>query len=120
MNKQERNKKLAEWRFPLDKRYVSDNIVVYKGDYNEVGDFLNGRHTPIVMDLLTESLDACFKWPVPQALEVLAQRGYVPPIMKLFQLWYDELVSLTGDSSNTQRAALALCLAIEKLIDQDG
>lgn len=62
-------------------------------------------------------LNACFKWLVPQALEMIIEKGYVPPIMKLFQLWYDELVSLTGDSSNVQQAALALCKAIEKLID---
>ena len=67
----------------------------------------------------TESLGACFKSLVPGALKILAKHGYVPPIMKLFQLWYDELVSLAGDSSNVQQASLALCLALEKLVDME-
>ncbi len=53
-------------------------------------------------------LNNLFRYAVPQALKVIAERGYCPPIMKLFQLWYDELVTQTGDSSNIEQAALAL------------
>ena len=65
----------------------------------------------------TKDLNACFNWLVPKALKALEDAGYCPPILKLFQLWYDELVSLTGDSSNVKQSAKALCLAIEELID---
>ncbi len=52
---------------------------------------------------------------VPQALKVIAERGYCPAIMKLFQLWYDELVTQTGDSSNIEQAALALFWALREV-----
>lgn len=73
-------------------------------------------HTPN----FTQFLDACFKHLMPKALEVLKEQGHCPPIVKLFQLWYDELVILTGDSSNIEQAALALCLVFDKLIDQES
>ncbi len=53
-------------------------------------------------------LNNLFLSAVPKALKVIAEKGYCPPIMKLFQLWYDELVTQAGDSSNVERAALAL------------
>ena len=57
-------------------------------------------------------LNNLWEYAVPKALGILAERGYIPPIMKLFQLWYDELVSLTGDSSSVEQGALALFWAL--------
>lgn len=113
MNEQELNKKLAEWAgFRLLYRDLEDGRSWYWVQPS--------GQTQSIQELLPAfpySIDACFKWLVPEALRVIAEKGCCPPIMKLFQLWYDELVSLTGDSGNIQKAALALCLAIEKLID---
>ena len=60
-------------------------------------------------------LNNLFQYAVPRALVILTKQGYVPPIMKLFQLWYDELVTQTGDSSNVQDAAEALFWALDKV-----
>ena len=66
---------------------------------------------------LEDSIDLNNLWEyaVPKALGILAKRGYIPPIMKLFQLWYDGLVSLTGDSSNVEQGALALFWVLDKI-----
>ena len=66
-----------------------------------------------------EALGFLFKYAVPKALEAIAERGYCPPVMKLFQLWYDELVTQTGDSSNIEQAALALFWTV-KFIKEGG
>ncbi len=63
-------------------------------------------------------LDNLFKYAVPKALKIIDERGHCPPIMKLFQLWYDELVTQTGDSSNVEQAARALFLAIYEEVKQ--
>jgi len=103
-----REKKLAEWAgFELDHRFQG----LY---WNTQTKYWEG------WPYFTTDLNACFKHLVPKALAMLIKEGYVPPIMKLFQLWYDELVSLTGDSSNVQQAALALCKAIEKQFGLEG
>lgn len=114
---EERNKKLLIWAgFKLEVKLdegpnMSIPIWIYPdGEWDLESDIPN--FTDPVWGIAH-----CFKWLVPPALEILAKEGYIPPIMKLFQLWYDELVSLTGDSSNVEQAAKALCYAIEKLID---
>lgn len=68
-----------------------------------------GSHLPPI------DLNNLFEYAVPKALDILIKQGYVPPIMKLFQLWFDKLVSLTGDSSNVQYSALALFWALDKV-----
>ena len=107
---QERIKKLAEW---AGFRESGKQWILRQGVHS-LTEIVYAEHE---LPNFTESLDAGFKWLVPPVLILISKQGYVPPIMKLFQLWYDELVSLTGDSSNVSQAALALCLAIEKLID---
>jgi len=111
-NEQELSKKLAEWAGWQDIILAVANYIGYDPQKSQA----KVRYKDLIPNF-TESLDACDKWLVPLSLEILTKQGYCPPIMKLFQLWYDELVSLTGDSSNVQQAALALCLAISKLID---
>ncbi len=77
--------------------------------------------SPIKLAILPIDLNNLFKYAVPQALKVIAERGYCPSIMKLFQLWYDELVTQTGDSSNVEQAALALFWVLDKIRRQsDG
>ena len=65
-------------------------------------------------------LNFLFKYAVPLALEEIAGLGYCPPLMKLFQLWYDSLVSLAGDSNTVEYAGQALRQAIERLIEGGG
>jgi len=65
----------------------------------------------------SEFLDPCFKWLVPKALiQIAFEMGTSIPLayQKLFSLWEQELENAKYD------VALALCLAIEKLIDRDG
>ena len=118
MNEQKLKRKLAK-QSGFKKRWMGcycsmcEGVYIYPSgegsktnDFKDLPDFLN-------------DLNACFKWLVPEALKLLTEKGYIPPVIKLFQLWYDELVSLTGDSSGIQQPALALCLAISKLIERD-
>ncbi len=56
-----------------------------------------------------------FRHAVPIALTKLAKH-HCPPIMKLFQLWYDELVNISGNSSNVEHAAEALFRALYPVI----
>lgn len=115
-----RNKRLAEW-LELDITHKFEPVGV-----NDIRACTKcGAPKPPVFEYcglpdFLHSLDTCFKHLVPKALAMLLKEGYVPPVMKLFQLWYDELVSLTGDSSNVQQAALALCKAIEKQFGLEG
>jgi len=58
-----------------------------------------------------QSLDACFKWVVPKAIVELADIDLTTikeATYKLFQLWAQQ---------DARSHALALCLAIEKLVD---
>ena len=75
-----------------------------------------GANRILDIDLPKLDLNSLFKYAVPKTLKVIAEKGFNPPIMKLFQLWYDELVTIAGNSSDTQYAAQALFLVIEKLI----
>ncbi len=65
-------------------------------------------------------LNNLFKYAVLEALKAIALRGYCPPIMKLFQLWYDELVTQTGDSNNIEQAALALFWVLREVKEKEG
>jgi len=61
------------------------------------------------------SLDACFKWLVEKACNQLADKDISTideAYAKLFQQWIEQMTY--------KQPALALCLAIEKLIDGGG
>ena len=84
MDKQELNKKLAEWS-------------------GEEGNY-------------TQSLDACFKWLVPKlSMTRLAYKYYLCSMTYEATVWAKDGIWREGWSEDN--AALALCLAIEKLID---
>ncbi len=122
MDEQELNKKLAECagfrvNHPTAVEMDRESSILLAGKMCLEERYLFPNNSVGYMPNFPQSLDACFKWLAPIALGTLAKEGYSPPIMKLFQLWYDELVTLSGDSSNVNQAALALCLAIEKLVD---
>jgi len=66
---------------------------------------------------LTQSLDACVKWLVPRAIGVvMAKDGYSSDLAYsiLFRGWLSELVF------DMSHPALALCRAVEKLIDEEA
>ena len=104
MNKQVLNEKLAEWAFPdadtvqVDEEHI---FVVFRDTFRK--QFGNE-----VMYLFTQSLDACFKWLVPK-LEPRLEK------IKALESWLRDYLF----DNPTPEPALALCLAIEKLIDKE-
>ncbi|HUW46153.1 MAG TPA: hypothetical protein VMW50_10220 [Dehalococcoidia bacterium] len=105
------NKKLAEWAGFVDTHRKFSSQSSYRGDAWLHPD---GNEKPLPN--FTESLDACFKWLVPNIRYSLAKR-----IDNRHESWVNEL----GHDILTYYAvadtpALALCLAIEKLIDKEG
>jgi len=99
MNKQKLNKKLAEWAgwtpselkaLTVDRRY-----------------FLGLREIPN----FTQSLDACFEWLWGKAIKMLADTER-EGCEKLLGLWLEE--------PGPPLTPLALCLAIEKLIEGES
>ena len=112
IDRQALNKKLAEWAgFKPHYIYPGSISWTFPPDENfPDGDTHNWSPT------FTESLDACFKWLVPKAqmmghrvvLEASPDGGFVAHIIR------KESVDTVGVHF---APALALCLAIEKLID---
>jgi len=111
----ELNKKLAEWAgfiFDEGAEYGIPPILGlwYAPDNNQIG-------YP-ELPQFTQSLDACFKWLVPK---VVGGDSYTVDIRtEKYQTWVHLIAHYYMDKSyDTQdkEPALALCLAIEKLID---
>jgi len=116
MNEQELNKKLAEWAgFTYKFGKEMWNYERYK-ETNAWWEAPNGRRFKDLPDF-TQSLDACFKWLVPNLFDksysvIITQDlaraiGYVRLLEEGRQF----------DATDNHNPALALCLAIEKLID---
>lgn len=106
------NKKLGEWRFPDAKEITVDeeHIFVVFESRNEV------------IQLLTQSLDACFKWLVPKfwVCSMTIEEG----IFAVVKVGHPNMGSASQleeirDGNPLKAFALALCLAIEKLIDKE-
>ena len=98
MNEQELNKKLADWAgIPLR---AIDFGLPYSLDVYDPPNF-------------TQSLDACFKWLVPKLvhLNLLIDVTHKPTA----EVWGDRCEMARGETPT-----LALCLAIEKLIDLEA
>ncbi len=117
MDEQELNKKLAEWAgFWYDKT-TTTGLVMEIGWRNPEGKPLHGQH-PSYLPNFSQSLDACFKWLVPKAIEQQNkdygwdEKGCLNRILKDWQRRY-------WNSKGVLSYALALCLAIEKLIDKE-
>ena len=112
MNEQELNKKLAEWvgwdvaYNPDTKEGIDEGITNY---------YINPEGKAEDPPIFPESLDACFEWLVPKAIdEIMAIHDRCSSDVAyglLFKWWLRELELIIPD------AALALCLSIEKLIN---
>ena len=115
MDKQELNKKLAEWRGLKDFQIFADHA----GRYYKM-QFIDPEHSQlyIVCDAFYLSLDACFQWLVPQlAGWEVAYKYYLTGKIYHAKVWAKDGIRREGwDKTNP---ALALCLAIEKLIDSE-
>jgi len=99
----ELNKKLAEWA-GLPYKPVDFGLPYNEGGY-DLPDF-------------TQSLDACFKWLVPKIAREVADIDLSTDreaMYKLFSLWIELFWTLREQPISL---ALALCLAIEKLVDK--
>lgn len=121
VNKRELNKKLAEWAgFIYDEGagYIggggNNNILLSGLWYQPDNDKIGSPHPPD----FTQSLDACFKWLVPKAIPVIARRYDLRgdrAYEALFRFWYEERRKIDEPDVD----ALALCLAIKKLVDEE-
>ncbi len=101
----ELNRKLAEWAGFKNIRFGKDYMLM-TGRFNKVEEI-----TPF-----TQSLDACFKWLVP---ELLLDQRFTMTIWNDKKDWFVQLSRphkfFIVEQSGT--LALAVCLAVEKLID---
>jgi len=123
-NEQELNKKLAEWTGfkQLPRGRTGWHYELCEKVMNWMPPDKIGQATWYSVHKLpdfTKSLDACFKWLVPRASE----DGYEIAISTEGKDYYGELFS-QGQGDHFQAKAeipsLALCLAIEKLIDGEA
>ena len=102
---EELTRKLAEWRGFTNIRKGTEGLVGVSPD----GNTLVGLHFP-------QSLDTCFQWLVPKAIDrIMAEHECSSDIAYsiLFKWWLRELELNMGEP------ALTLNLAIGKLIDNE-
>jgi len=113
MNK-ELNKKLAEWAgFEFKKVKFGDKVIPQWLLEKEWGHWEPPN--------FTESLDACFKWLVPnvELVSIATRRAYTGPIAVPNGYWATVSIGALAQDEQADTPALALCLAIEKLIDKE-
>lgn len=117
----ELNKKLAERvGFTIEYLRVKDNEPPTKYGSGVITGFWRRSNNSLVkLNQLnfTHSLDACFNWLVPKAIDKIIARlnwSKESALDILFANWRHEL------RDEVEQPALALCKAIEKLIDEDG
>ena len=111
MNEQELNKKLAEWAgFKIE-----DSVI--NGVHDWIAYDKNKQGYRIITANFTQSLDACFKWLVPKLYRVSIGVNNAPDGNVFWNAFvgYEEPEQLVGVTN--ANPALALCLAIEKLIN---
>ncbi len=125
-NEQALNKKLAEWAgFRLDATGVNKEIPVWvepdgKIPFTPAEYYLDGinYHLPD----FSNSLDACFKWLVPKLPDYYITFTIYPDnIVEAYIMYYPNGKdnALEEAYGQGETSALALCLAIEKLIDKE-
>ena len=108
----ELNKKLAEWAgFKLNsRRLTGDYYNSPDGNFMRLPDF-------------TQSLDACFKWLVPEKISevtfMYASNCVSCDIEDLGSNFFEGHVNTESIEEAWAKSALALCKAIEKLIDDE-
>ena len=115
----ELNKKLAEWRWPGAQVYIPS--MRHPGVGDEIRVRIDEQTT--CYEFFTSSLDDCFKWLVPKLEEkhfcVMLDRG----MLEKYWVALKHTSQVIHDHNYWEEAetpALALCLAIEKLIDAKG
>ena len=122
VEKQELKEVLGRWagfRWHVRREYVHGYLMHggswveghwdYKGECSVEGTVFEG------LPDFPQSLDACFKWLVPKAIDIImAEQGCSSDLAYaiLFKKWLQEL------ELDMPNAALALCLAIKKLIKE--
>ena len=107
IDEQELNKKMAEWRFP-------DAVSITVGAEHI---FITFEHGNELLHLLTQSLDACFEWLAPE----IRRRKLILELNDMGD-WHWDIWNIGGKilaCEDDDNPALALCLAISKLIEQD-
>lgn len=100
------NKKLAEWRFPDKQIQVCDTGIWVIGTDKEFE----------IEGLLTESLNACFKWLAPKLGHCELHKWGDDAETFLAKVYLKHCMRRVEDKN----PALALCLAISKLIDSEN
>ena len=127
INEQELNKKLAEWvgwtHIPYKKHpdgYKINDACWLEPDYK----VFTLEHWKFNPPDFTESLDACFKWLVPEVIDNVEKDSIEISIlcpMVGCEFWVVHIRNrqVTIGQASAETMALAFCLAIEKLIDSE-
>ncbi len=128
MNEQELNKKLALHYHIVEQREVT-NIGLEGEEYGDRAYFMVENGERISHDLigdakfppLTQFLDACFKWLVPEHISEItfmyASNCVSCDIEDLEGNFFEGHVNVESIEEAWTKSAPALCLAFEKLID---
>jgi len=125
------NRKLAEWAgFELHKgpyyetRIASDGQDRWLEETRHTQYWRIGNEAHLELPNFTSSLDACFKWLVPKLnpIENLMLFRFIPTISGK---WYCRIERIGGEVLGethdfVEEPALALCKAIEQLIDKEA
>jgi len=112
----------AEFRYEPDLPYYYSKILVgedgsFIKEEKQIGYWVKDGMAYRELPDFPESLDACFKWLVPKAIdEIMAEQGCSSDAAYaiLFKKWLQKLELIIP------KTALAFCLAIEKLIDKEA
>uniref|UniRef100_A0A6H1ZRF0 Phage ABA sandwich domain-containing protein n=1 Tax=viral metagenome TaxID=1070528 RepID=A0A6H1ZRF0_9ZZZZ len=117
VDKQALNKKLAEWAgFVVGKVKNKDSIWYNHALWTSP----DGRDFTLDIPVFTDSLDACFKWLVPK-VEDPSISVYKPVLGGNYWVCVlGEKGCIDNVNASGETPALALCLAIEKLIDSQS
>ena len=128
--KQKLNEKLARWAgFTFVKRGSGKVIIkLYGWDVVDEQTFIHypdgGSGLYEDMTPFTDSLDACFKWLVPKVISKGHWLGMITTQMSsgtqyIFAIYVEKYKDKAEHEASNKDPALALCLASEKLIDNE-
>lgn len=117
MTEQELNKKLAEWAGfkPPHPKCTEPNHMSLPNEYRK------GEYFCVRIPDFTQSLDACFKWLVPERISevtfMFASNCVSCDIEDLESNFFEGHANTESIEEAWTKSALALCLAVERLID---